>query len=229
MYKKALCLTSMLAASLPVIAHAYEEETCCRPEPKWYGGFNGGVTFLSDVQYVHPDFSTAPSPDKQTYKPGVRFGGQLGYRIMRPVRIELEGSYRMNDVKEDPGATIINPSGKKGHSPNKAMAGMTNIYYDFINRTNYTPYIGTGIGMVHVTTPRSYFGSNKASDWTLGYQFMGGLAYRFIGGSRPVDGYMGYRYTSGQDAEAKINTLVHKVSFPNDTHSLEFGVRVYFN
>ena len=230
MNKMTWLFTSALVALTPSLAHAYEEEVCCRPEPHWYGSINAGVAMLDDVKFSHSQFTTGTSPDTQTFKPGVRFGGAVGYRVLSPVRVELEGSYRTNDVEEDPGATIIGgTAGKKGHEPNKAYSVMSNVYYDFINRTNYTPYVGAGIGMTQVLTTRSYSGSGKLSDTLMSYQLMAGLAYRFIGGSRPVDGYMGYRYITGEDASTHVTTKPGKITFPNDSQSIEAGVRVWFN
>jgi opacity protein-like surface antigen len=65
-------------------------------------------------------------------------------------------------------------------------------------------------------------------EWALGYQFMLGVNYGFRMGLTPFEVNLGYRYFTGQNGETKFKTEPGTVSFPNDSHNLELGARMYF-
>jgi opacity protein-like surface antigen len=228
----AVLTTASLLAS-PVLA----EEPCCRDNanPRWYAGFSGSLVMLRDTDIKNT--SAVPgfvNPDSISFDPGFGVSGALGYRILSGVRGELEVAYRANEVDKDPNASNIIPSGSI--SQQKSVALMGNVYVDMHNDSPYTPYIGAGVGAVHVKSPRYYVITSGPSivenlrlkEWTLGYQFMLGVNYEVRMGLTPFEINLGYRYFTGQDAETKFKTDGAKVEFPNDSHNLELGARMYF-
>ena len=229
---KTLWLTATALTLVSSAAQAYVEGVCCRPQPRWYLGLGASLVKLDDVQFDHPTFTVPGGVDEQQLGFGFAFNGQIGYRITRGFRTELELSYRSSDVDEDPGATAIGTGTRR--QPVTAKALMANGYYDFINATNYTPYIGAGIGAAQITTGRLYSvastNSAELEGTAMAYQFMTGIGYRMNSEYKPVDLYMGYRYFATEDIEDNVSLPPNDaVTFPYRSHSIEVGARVFIN
>lgn len=147
---------------------------------------------------------------------GLAIGYDFGAVGYTPFRAELEflargaseASYgtRTSGVIPITGGTVASAHSLKV----KAYTVFANVYYDFINDSDFTPYIGGGLGaayldttssvtMYHHVTPagRSVDGNQDTVNfaWNLG----GGVAYR-ISDTVALD--FGYRYTDFGEAEA---------------------------
>lgn len=231
--KLAVSVSSIAVLLMPPAYAADPPPTpCCRENnnPRWYAGISGSVVFLRDTQISHSS-AAYPNPDRQTYKPGFGISGQVGYKVYKGVRAELEVIQRTNDVDKDSTGALV-PSGN--FAEQKSIGIMLNGYIDFINNTNFTPYIGAGLGRMYVKNPRFYTDggtletSKKLKGWTTAYQFMLGMNYPVEG--TPFEMTGGYRYFSGLDVDTKstLSNFPSDISFPNDSHNLEMGVRMYF-
>jgi len=130
--KKAFVAAAAIAA-LPVMAHAQS------PTPGFYGGVEGGVSWLLNTtiagQGVQPNTGWAA-------------GGKFGYDFIGP-RVELEGVYHENQTSGGnfPGQAI---QGKIGQA-----AVLANLLYDFNAGGEIVPFIGAGagVGFVDSTQP----------------------------------------------------------------------------
>lgn len=219
-------LLPALLSSVLFSAAAWAQENpnapCCRSTPKWYGSISGGAAFLQDTDISNP-FGVQ---DRITYSVGYAVSGAIGYKVLSGVRTELELAYRTNNADNGP------PALPNVIYPQRSVAIMANAYCDFHNTTEFTPYVGAGVGPANVQTPRYYTpGGNatgKVAGWTVAYQFMMGVNYELKGGTNPVEVGFGYRYFTGQDMETKLKGVNGSFSVPNDSHNVEVAARMYF-
>lgn len=119
-----------------------------------------------------------------SYKIGYGASGAYGYRILPFLRGEIEAGYMraQNDkLKLNARGTEISDSGYEQH-----VYAMLNAYLELPNETDFTPFIGAGIGASYVTL-KNKFWNNRAggeiergdSDTALAYQFMAGVTWAF--------------------------------------------------
>lgn len=87
----------------------------------------------------------------------------------------------------------------------KAKAVMLSQYYNFINDTAFTPYIGAGISMGRINL--GYVGNGAKNLSKLGVHAGVGVQYE-LSDNLALD--LGYRYMDFGHAESHINNLYHK-------------------
>lgn len=226
---------TFLLASLSVTpALSFEDpRACCHGDgpPRWYGSLSGSAVFLQDTVINHTDPAFG-GPEGQTFNTGYGISGAIGYQLFSGVRTELEIANRSNTLDKDPGATNSLPPGTSAQQSSVAI--MANTYIDLHNSSNYTPYVGAGIGRAHVKNPRYYTNpglgltTGKIAGWTTAYQFMTGVSYEITNNFAPIYFNFGYRYFTGQDLDVKLNNAPGKFSVNNDSHNVELGLRIYF-
>lgn len=110
---------------------------------------------------------------------------------------------------------------------------MANAYFDFLNCTSWTPYIGAGLGTSYLKAKRFvYADGTKAKNfdksvYTLGWQVMAGVAYK-INSNWSVDA--GYRYADlGRIRKHEVfgaNSTTAKIKVRE--HSALLGIRYTF-
>jgi OmpA-OmpF porin, OOP family len=208
-------LAAALIASTVLASSAHADERW----PLWYVGLSGGVTFLDDA-----DISGGATGDL-----GFKEGGMgtisLGYMPpvgMQPLsnmRIEAELGYHFN--KLDSLTLSGTPTATSGHI--QAYSYMGNLYYDFRNASQWTPYLGGGAGGARVLLSRnSGLGNTDSSDNVFAYQFMGGIAY--APAALPMTEWsLGYRYFVADSPEFGIIKLDDYTA-----HNVELGGRFRF-
>lgn len=105
---------------------------------------------------------------------------------------------------------------------------MANAYFDFLNCTSWTPYVGAGLGTSWLKAKTS---ENKVkvfdkSVYNLGWQVMAGVAYK-INSNWTVDA--GYRYADlGRIRKHEENGDSQIVKIKARDHSAMLGVRYTF-
>ena len=171
-----------------------------------YVSVQGGLAFLKDS-----DVSGLKSGTVE-FDRDYAFGVAVGYRFGK-VRAEGEIGYQENDVdKLD--------SGKKMSGDMKAYSFLVNGYYDFINRTKFTPYVSAGIGVAKVDARIDKFA--HVDDTGLAYQVGAGVAYA-INSKLTVD--LKYRYL----AVANLNGIEIDGMNPEfKTNNVFLGLRYNF-
>lgn len=189
------------------------------------------TSLSGDISYPHGNTNVTGSTSG-TIKHSFSSGGNiaLGYEPLEmrsadgDVRFEVEGGYHALGLKDITigGTTNSNPKGDLS-----VTTLMGNVYYDIRTNSNYTPYIGAGIGGARIGFDKSNgFSTTKSSDNQFAYQFMTGVSY--TPDSMPnTDWSLGYRYlgTSGPS----YKTTTGKVSFDNINESnIELGLRYHF-
>lgn len=98
------------------------------------GIYAGAVSGLNLEYFQHNSRFTRRHFDTE---PGYQVGGSLGYKFCNNIRVEGEVSYRRNNFKHF----------YRGHR--ELITCMANAFYDFDTNSEWTPYLGMGIGYAH--------------------------------------------------------------------------------
>lgn len=173
-----------------------------------YLSFKTGLTMPqdSDVDFKGGGEVTAE------FDPGYFLSGAVGGWINDRMRIEaLEVSYQENDFDKD-----AMEGGQAVYGEVSRLAFTTNFYYDFINSSKFTPYLGTGMGLAKIEANVT---SGKDSDTVFAYHFTGGLALE-LGPNVTID--LSYRYSGTNEASLDIAKV------PFNSHNLYAGCRLSF-
>lgn len=172
--------------------------------PNWYVGLHGGWSMDDEYDATGGDVETDG---------GYILGASLGYvpptelPFFNMTRYELEYTFRSNDV-EAPGTGEV-----------EAHTAMLNMLVDFDNQTNWTPYVGGGLGMASIEL-------DGEDDSVFAWQLMAGLDYEPDAMPMTVWGIR-YRYLGAQDAD--ITTAGGATTeFEYDNHSVEATARFRF-
>jgi len=140
--------------------------------PGWYVSAGGGFNFAPD-----DNFKAHGAKDKVDYDTGWLGEVALGHAWGNNMRTEIEGSYRHNNVDEVKGGGAAGGSGDF-HSWN----AMLNEYYDFKNRSAWTPYLGVGVGAAFENAHNigtAFAPRTTINDWDtqFAYQGIAGVDY----------------------------------------------------
>ena len=183
------------------------------PIPGWYVGAGAAATMPTDS-----DSTVGNADNKITFDTGWGVLGDLGYGWSNGFRAEGEiAEFRTNADK------INGASGINGRINNVDFMG--NLYYDFRTGTNWTPYIGGGIGLSSVDADHigtlTNGGSFNDSSLEFAFQGIAGVAYQVADNwSVTTD----YRYTRTTDPTFKT-TAGGSGRFENASHNVVIGVR----
>ena len=182
-----------------------------------YVSGNFGFAMASDSDLTD---STVPGVTVNTeFDTGPALGAALGYDFNK-FRVEGEISYQKNDVSQiGSQGVLLNNTGKV-----TAFSFLINGYYDFINKSAFTPYISAGLGFAQVEfnnldiSGLGFSGSND-EDTVFAYQVGIGLGYAV---TEKITIDVRYRYIGTEDSEYDTT----KAEFASN--NLLFGVRVSF-
>lgn len=149
---------------------------------------------------------------------GFSFGGVLGYDMGNNVRIEGEIAYQSNDLDTASALGVSFPV--TGDS--SVLTFGVNGYYDFVNQSNFTPFITAGLGLAYVevddmNVPGSGLPSLSDDDTVFAYQLGAGVGYE-INPKVTVD--LRYRYQGLSDPDIDTSTVEMA------SHNFYLGIRV---
>lgn len=99
-----------------------------------------------------------------SFDPGYAFGGAFGYDTGNGWRYELTSIYQKSDVDR------FNDVPSHGHLWSSGL--MANATYDLTRNTQFTPYVGAGVGAQYVGGQINGLSGNR---WRPAYQLEGGL------------------------------------------------------
>ncbi|MEQ9813647.1 MAG: OmpA family protein [Azospirillaceae bacterium] len=144
----------------------------------WYLQGFGGANWVDDMEF---NFNTSVLGDPISsgnataeFDTGYGVGGAIGYDTGN-FRYELEAAWRDNDID-----TISAPAGFPGSSGDiSALTFMANAYYDIENNSNFTPYVGAGVGAGRVDASITGPGGTVLDDegWGFAAQGIAGVSY----------------------------------------------------
>ena len=182
-----------------------------------YVSGNGGFATASDSDLTD---STVPGTTVNIeFDTGLALGAALGYDFNR-FRVEGEISYQTNDVdKIGAQGVFFDATGDA-----TALSFLINGYYDFVNRSAFTPYISAGLGFAQVefndlNISGSGFPGSSEDDTVFAYQIGIGVGYAV---TEKVTIDVKYRYFGTEDSEYDTT----EAEFASN--NFLFGVRVYF-
>ena len=248
--RNAACAIALWVAPLFIVSpEAYAEET----RGGWYVSGSGGVEFVADAIFKSTS-GVDVRKGEVSFKPGPRLSGALGYG-WNNFRVEGEISWRR--FKTDslrynhftvqgnplPGPVIdaINPTVRVDGTGSMWVL-MANAWYDFDTGTNWTPYIGGGLGMLNVdfevevaltipslppltSQPISRVTGGKDDDWVFAWQVGAGIGYRL---SDTVVIQLGYRFLDSSTIQFEWANGT-KIDDPHaHDHGVEVGIRYRF-
>jgi OmpA-OmpF porin, OOP family len=216
---------------------------------EWYVGAGGGAVFMQDPttdiscfrQNLNDTNQVSAAQTRQsllcvdpTFKAHMDTGwavnGEVGYAglFIPQFRVEGEVAYRSNsvssiDITFPP--TINFPA--TGHI--NSLAFMANGYYDFLNSTAFTPYLGGGVGAARVSLDSIAFTAaptvtTSGHDWQFAYQAIGGVRYNF---TPNWDLHVEYRYFATLDPKFSFFGAP-KTSTQYHTHNVMAGIAYHF-
>lgn len=161
--------------------------------PGFYVGAHGGVAI----------------PDNEGVDTGFDIGGQVGYRFGNGFRLEEAFSYYRQNVPVP--SEVSKEIGADVSSHVNTYTVMTNGYYDFNTGTNFIPYVGAGIGLLHDSVATSISAEGVSADTSasngtnFAIQGIAGVAYQF---NKNVAVDVQYRHLYSGDALIQHNNIV---------------------
>lgn len=176
------------------------------------GGGVGSLNAHGGFYQLRPDHPTLPNMKLDAdsiFDRGWAVSGRLGHAWLTGWRADLELAYRRNSVEKSKftGTDGVNffqreDLGARGHSYSFAI--LANGYFDFLNASILTPYIGAGIGAVQVGGKFNssynpiiqHSDSSNDSDWGLAVQGTAGLSVAL---SKQLSLVADYRYLRAFD------------------------------
>ena len=206
----------------------------------WYVGAGVGMNWLDDTSETADFNSTDPAttgtvPFDVEWDTGWVIDAEVGYRWAENWRIELEASYRENDVDSVALVTpLTSPSGDV-----EQFAVMANLLFDFDVTDTINFSIGAGIGAAQVEVELSAINTGLAStirvdesdqDWTWAYQ---GIAEVSFETSDQTEIYATYRYFVANDVDLLPTAPFFAPNVGNvfdtnfENHTLKFGFRYF--
>lgn len=204
---------------LTIVSNANADERW----PRWYVGLSTGLAFVEDS-----DLSGAVNGD-QEYEAGVGLTASLGYMpffgspYLDNIRMELELGYRYASL--DGFTNAGTPSNSSGSA--RMFTYLANAYYDFHSDSQWTPYLGAGLGGASVQVSKgSGLGITDDKDTVFAYQFLTGVTYAPT--SIPMTEWgLGYRYFTADSPG--FSTAGASLSFDDMTsHNIEANARFRF-
>ncbi|MEX2649951.1 MAG: outer membrane beta-barrel protein [Alphaproteobacteria bacterium] len=204
-----MTLRRLLASSAVVVVLA---APALAQEQGWYLGIGGGVDLGSDIDVTGTGIATDAELDL-----GFAAVGTIGYAYGNGIRTELELGYRANDVGDISGVA-------GGGGDTDTINAMVNALYGFDTESDFTPYVGAGVGWLrHGFDNVTPIGGGFIDDDDGGFAYQGiaGLGYAL---TETIELFIDYRYLRSEDLDMTTSTGV-SVDVEYDAHTVLAGLR----
>lgn len=208
MYKKlGTFLLAGLISFLLITSSAYAD--------RWYFGGSLGVSIADNADWTGSALSGSTVGFE--YDTGFNLSGVFGYEMdMFRFEGELLSQYNASDTAAATGDINL-------------TALMTNAYFDFPNKTRFTPFLTAGLGFAYVEADNLYIQVNNTvitgspTDTVFAYQIGAGVAMN-IKPNLIVD--FKYRYLGTSDPNFSVNGTDIDAEF--SSHNITLGLRYAF-
>ncbi|MCR5169651.1 MAG: outer membrane beta-barrel protein [Desulfovibrio sp.] len=237
----ALCL--LCALSLPDFAKA--EVNGVYVTPKFLMSIMSTGNNSSDISAGgFSIFDTSTSYSQFTLGGGLAVGYDFFPQSQLPLRAELEVLFRGNQKNTsgmdatDVGRTAfgmigMDPDGFEMKGTWNTTTLFANVYYDFHNSTDFTPYIGAGAGLAfnYAGYTASYQGQDFASgdkySTTFAWNVGAGCSYAF-NENFALD--VAYRYvsTGASSVDGDVQGVHYQIDSNPNGHEFTIGLRMTF-
>lgn len=190
----------------------------------FYTSLHGELLMAEDADFSRNGGSIGEAGFDIEYAAGASLGYQPRHlqSAWANSRFEIELTYREADYDDFSNAAIA-PAGLGGSI--ETYVGMANAYYDFYNETNWTPYVGAGLGIAQQNVDSLTLQLDD-EDTVLAYQAMAGVAHK-IDPYENVHVGFGYRYFGTEDPEI-TDFAGNSVETEHGSHSFEAFLRIGF-
>lgn len=189
--------------------------------PGWYVGVLGGVNMMDTVDSTYNDNAgTGDEANEFDFKTGFGGGALVGYDF-GSFRLQGDVIYRRNkgDTEFYQGATT-----DADFASTATVAPMLSVLYDIETGTDFTPYVGAGIGAAHV---KFNYDGDSGSTWSVAYQGVAGVNYD-ITSNLLIGAEYRYLATPGVDFDAMYFDGADTKDFESSNHSLFLGLTYKF-
>lgn len=185
---------------------------------KNYGRFSMGLTIPTE-SYLTDSLKAPELMIKTKYKTGLSASLAIGQEFEK-FRFEGETSYQKNDFDN---ASYSDTEFALDGS-NSILCFLINGYFDYKNRSGFTPYLGAGLGISRIyienfMIPGTDIDSSSDEDYVFTYQLGAGVGYAVMD-NVSID--INYRYFVPSDP----NFDSTQAEF--SSHNVSLGLRVYF-
>lgn len=181
------------------------------------------------------DYSSAKDKNKTVFNIGLNAGYDFNVIYGVPVRTELDYTYRTNaDITTSDYVFSSMPASGGGVSEGgeydsfsfkvKQSTLMVNSYYDFYNSSDFTPYVGVGLGMAFV----KYSSEDESYSKTkFAWAAMAGVSYQVTSN---LTANLEYRYLDSGKIKDESNDGIwyEESSAKLSSHDLTIGLRYAF-
>lgn len=189
----------LTAAAMMALATSAQAST-----PGYYFSGLAGASLLPSLGYKDSSGLHAATG----FDTGYTFGGAVGYDTGDGWRYELDSLYQLANVDQFDGATAT------GHIWSTGI--MANTTYDLTANTQFTPYIGAGLGVQDVGGSINGFSGDS---WRPAYQLEAGLRDDI---SPTLSAFAEYRFT--QSEATKLQNLPDYADQHFSDHALMVGL-----
>ena len=254
-------------ASIALLAPSVFPAQAQAADSPWYLGFQVPVMFIDDTESKTTGSNriqghAAPYSAKATseYEAGFKVAGMVGYRLGGDLRIEGELFFARARVDSQTYGSIVSaghPVPVKVDVPISGSASQTgamaNVWFDIPTDSDWTPYVGGGVGLIRVDQgdldydantlanrlarlqnenapdfPPGFVPEISSTDTAFAWHFGAGVGYRLD--DRTVLQF-GYRLQAANDLEFDgRNAFGNAISVKTElrAHLFEIGVRMGF-
>lgn len=176
------------------------------------------------------DYISTTDKNKTVFNIGLTAGYDFNVAYNVPVRTELDYTYRTNAKVNTSAYYFSSITGSAGGDYEaysfkvKQSTLMVNSYYDIYNSSNFTPYVGVGLGMAFVKYTSEDISLSKTKfTWAA----MAGVSYQV---SNNLTADLEYRYLdSGKIKKQSSEGVWHYDSSAKlSSHDLTIGLRYAF-
>ena len=207
----------------------------------YYASLSAGATFLNGINSDFTFLGTGGLPDVQIhtetdFKTGYNVQGAIGYDF-GAIRLESEIRYAQNKIENiyDPVFTAVMVGGNitlvqtgtakrttKGESSSTSV--MVNAFYDFENKTRFTPHVMLGLGASEVVYDDTY---HEYDDKVFAYQLGTGISTAV---TEKIALDFAYRYFATENPEFKYSGPgpLPPIKSSYKSHNISVGIRYLF-
>jgi opacity protein-like surface antigen len=198
----ALLISATVQAATPYIEGQVGVTNLEDTDTKPHSGSNGGITFNNTNLNLDYDSSTTFGFElgAKDVIPNVRIGASISRMNFDLKSATVNGSF--TDGSTDSTTTITGPSSVSGNDLVAAGLNldksvnlyMVNAYYDFKNSTEFTPFLGFGIGLADIENTKDNefaYAINAGAKYNIGKQTYIGVkaTYTTINGPKDERGF----------------------------------------
>jgi OmpA-OmpF porin, OOP family len=191
--------------------------TASAEQPGPYMSLGVGANWLNDADVTGTGIS-----DKAKFNTGWAAQAAGGYAFDKNWRAELELGYRRNDVDSVNGTAGAGNNGYVG-----AFSAFANMLYDFDTGSNWTPYLGLGVGALRYKASSMQVATGTTvndGDTVLAGQGILGVGYNVTPNTQL---FVDYHYVRADDPTVK-NSAGNDVNTEYKAHTVMLGFRYSF-